>query len=202
VLDKQVGEIMDQLEKLGLAEQTLVIFTSDNGPHLEGGADPDFFNSNGPFRGYKRDLLEGGIRVPMIAHWPAKIAKGSKSDHISAFWDVLPTFAELVGQEINRNVDGISFLPSLLGKEQPKHEYLYWEFHERGGKQAVRMDNWKLIRRDVLKENPSTFLFNLENDPMEQQDLSSQYPERVTKMEQIMDSARKEDPEWPFLGVE
>src|SRR5690606_33308196 len=135
LLDRQVGEIVQKLEELGLAENTLIIFTSDNGPHLEGGADPDYFNSNGPFRGYKRDLYEGGIHVPMLAYWPGTVAAG-RSGHISAFWDFLPTFAELVGEEIDGPVDGLSLLPTLTGKEgQEEHAYLYWEFVELGGKQ-------------------------------------------------------------------
>ncbi|WP_423129994.1 arylsulfatase [Gaoshiqia sp. Z1-71] len=146
LLDKQVGEIFDKLKELGLDKNTLVIFTSDNGPHLEGGADPDYFDSNGPLRGYKRDVYEGGIRVPMIAWWPGKIKEGSVSDHISAFWDMWPTLAGLTGNEVPKEVDGISFLPTLLSQEgQQKHDYLYWEFHENGGRQAVRKDDWKLV---------------------------------------------------------
>ena len=198
LLDDQVGEIVAKLEELGLAENTLLIFTSDNGPHLEGGADPDYFNSNGPFRGYKRDLYEGGIRVPMIAYWPDKIAEGSQSNHISAFWDVLATVSDLTDLEVPGELDGISFLPTLLGQEQPQHEYLYWEFHEQGGKQAVRMGDWKGIKLDVLKENPKTLLFNLAKDPMEKEDLSKIHPEIVAEINKIMKSARVEDPEWPF----
>src|SRR5690606_36101126 len=198
LLDDQVGEIVAKLEELGLAENTLLIFTSDNGPHLEGGADPDYFNSNGPFSGYKRDLYEGGIRVPMIAYWPDKIAEGSQSNHISAFWDVLATVSDLTDLEVPGELDGISFLPTLLGQEQPQHDYLYWEFHEQGGKQAVRMGDWKGIKLDVLKENPKTLLFNLAKDPMEKEDLSKIHPEIVAEINKIMKSARVEDPEWPF----
>jgi arylsulfatase A-like enzyme len=115
LLDKQVGDILDKLKELGLDKNTLVIFSSDNGPHLEGGADPDYFDSNGPLKGYKRDLYEGGIRVPMIARWPGKIEPATKTDLISAFWDVMPTLADLIGAEITGNIDGISFLPTLLG---------------------------------------------------------------------------------------
>lgn len=153
-LDMQVGEIVTKLKDLNLYDNTLIIFTSDNGPHREGGADPDFFNSNGDLRGYKRDLYEGGIRVPMIATWDNMINKDSRTDHISAFWDFLPTISELVGVESPRNIDGISFLPTLSGNpsNQEKHEYLYWEFHELGGRQAVRKDNWKLVRYNVLNK--------------------------------------------------
>lgn len=202
LLDDQVGEIMEKLEKLGLSENTLVIFTSDNGPHVEGGADPDYFNSNGPFQGYKRDLFEGGIRIPMIAHWKGKIAEGSQSDHVSAFWDVMPTLSEIAGTEVPQEIDGKSFLPSLLGEEQPPHEYLYWEFHEQGGKQAVRMGDWKAIRLNILKGDPLTSLYHLKNDPMETQDLSEQHPEILAEALKIMETAREEDPEWPFFVQE
>ena len=128
LLDQQVGEVVAKLKELGLEKNTIIIFTSDNGPHLEGGADPDYFDSNGPLKGYKRDLYEGGIRVPMIACWPDKIAAGSKSDHVSAFWDVMPTVAELAGVKSPQKIDGISFLPTLLGKSGQKvHKSMYWE---------------------------------------------------------------------------
>lgn len=138
----------EKVEELGIAENTIIIFTSDNGPHTEGGADPDYFNSNGSFRGTKRDLYEGGIRVPMIAKWPNKIEPGSKTTHLSAFWDIFPTFMEIVGGENPDDLDGISFLPTLYGKEekQIQHDYLYWEFHEKGGRQAVRKGNWKAVK--------------------------------------------------------
>jgi arylsulfatase A-like enzyme len=190
LLDHQVGEIVQKVKDLGLSENTLIIFTSDNGPHLEGGADPDYFDSNGPLRGYKRDLYEGGIRVPMIAYWPETIHPGI-SDHVSAFWDVLPTFAALIGQPIPP-IDGISFLPTLLQQqEQPKHEYLYWEFHEKGGRQAVRKGNFKAVRYDVF-ENPNTTpeLYDLSKDIGEQQNIAEQYPWITTEMENIMATTR------------
>lgn len=203
VLDDQVGEIMKKVQELGLEERTIIIFTSDNGPHLEGGADPDFFNSNGPLKGYKRDLYEGGIRVPMLARWPGKIKKGSTTDHISAFWDVLPTLAALAGVEPAEDTDGISFLPTLLGNEgQQQHEYLYWEFHEQGRKQAVRMDDWKAIRVG-LSEDPDApvQLFNLARDIGENQNLADQHPGVVKKMKQFMQKEHVEDPAWPFLPM-
>jgi len=200
LLDDQVGEILAKLEELGLAENTLVIFTSDNGPHVEGGADPDFFNSNGPFQGYKRDLYEGGIRTPMLAKWPAKIKAGSKTDHISAFWDVLPTLTEIAGVAIPEDVDGISFLPALTGQEQQAHDHLYWEFHEQQGKQAVRKGDWKTVKLNALGEKPEFLLFNLAEDQEESRDLAEQHPEILTELIRIMDSGRVEDPEWPFLS--
>ncbi|MBD3383612.1 sulfatase-like hydrolase/transferase [candidate division KSB1 bacterium] len=131
LLDEQVGDIVAKVEELDLLENTLIVFSSDNGPHLEGGADPDYFNSNGPLRGYKRDLYEGGIRVPLIARWDGLHKKGESTDHVCAFWDILPTFCQIAGRSTPENIDGISFLPLLKGtvEEQKKHEYLYWEFH-------------------------------------------------------------------------
>jgi arylsulfatase A-like enzyme len=191
-LDKQVGEILDKLRETGLDKKTLVIFTSDNGPHAEGGANPAYFDSSGGLRGQKRDLYEGGIRVPMIAWWPGKVTPGAKTDHISAFWDVMPTFAELAGADVPGDIDSISFLPTLLDKEhkQKEHEYLYWEFHERGGKQAVRKGNWKAIRLQVKKDpNGPLELYNLSTDPQEKNNIASQNGDIVRQMEQIMRQA-------------
>ncbi|MEI6892629.1 MAG: arylsulfatase [Pontiella sp.] len=192
LLDDQVGEIVALTEKLGIAENTLIIFTSDNGAHQEGGADPDFFNSSGPFRGHKRDLFEGGVHVPMLAYWPGKIAAGSESDHISAFWDMVPTFNELAGVPIPDNTDGISMVSTLLGQgKQLEHKYLYWEFHERGGRIAVRMGKWKGVRYNVLK-NPTApmKLFNLDADPGEQKNVAAGHPETVAQIMGIMKKAR------------
>jgi arylsulfatase A-like enzyme len=199
LLDDQVGQIVAKLEEFDLLDNTLIIFSSDNGPHLEGGADPDFFNSNGPFQGYKRDLLEGGIHVPMIVSWPAQVKGGSQTNHISTFWDILPTFSDLVGVDTQGNLDGISFLPTLLAQDsQPTHTHLYWEFHERGGKQAVRMGKWKGIKRDVFSGNETIQLYDLDRNPGETEDLSAEYPEIVEEIRQLMQSSRNEDPEWPF----
>ena len=200
LLDKQVGEIVAKLKELGLEKNTLVIFSSDNGPHLEGGADPDFFDSNGPLRGYKRDLYEGGIRAPMIAFWEGKILAGSRTEHVSAFWDVLPTIAELTGAKTPENIDGISFLPTLTGKgKQLQHEYLYWEFHEQRGRQAVRKGNWKLVRSNVLEpENTTTELYNLATDIGEQNNVAVQNPEVVNELLRFMQTARTENEDFPF----
>lgn len=192
ILDRQVGEIVKRVEELGLTDNTLIIFTSDNGPHREGGADPDYFDSNGPYRGTKRDLYEGGIHVPMIASWPGKIMAGSQSDHISAFWDIFPTFASLAGAQPPAQTDGISMVPTLLGQgEQPRHEYLYWEFHEKGGRQAVRRGEWKAVRYNV-KKNPDSIvqLYNLTNDPGEEQDVAAEHPEIEQELRRIMEEAR------------
>lgn len=192
LLDRQVGEVLDKLKELGLDKNTLVIFSSDNGPHLEGGADPDYFDSNGPLKGYKRDLYEGGIREPMIAWWPGKIRAGTTSDHVSAFWDVMPTLAELAGIESPQNIDGISFLPVLLGKEdQKEHDFLYWEFHEKGGRQALRKDNWKLVRYQVLDSTKTTTeLYDLKSDISEEHNIAQEHPEVVQDLLKLMSRAR------------
>jgi arylsulfatase A-like enzyme len=193
ILDDQIGEIMQKLDSLGIAQNTLVIFTSDNGPHEEGGADPEYFDSNGPLKGVKRDLYEGGIRVPMIASWPGKIRAGSQTDHISAFWDVFPTLGDIADFEIPENLDGISFAPTLfnLPEAQKEHEYLYWEFHEKGGRQAIRMDNWKAVRYGVF-DNPNGIpeLYDLSNDISEEHDIADQHPDIIIAMENIFKKAR------------
>jgi arylsulfatase A-like enzyme len=200
-LDHHVGQIMQLLDELGIADNTIVIFTSDNGPHREGGADPDFFNSAAGFRGYKRDLYEGGIRVPMIASWPGKIKPGTTTDHISTFWDIMPTFAELANTSAPADIDGISFVPTLLGvNDQPEHEFLYWEFHELGGRQAVRKGDWKLVKVNVLNPTTTTTeLFDLSVDPFERNDLSGQYPDVVTELEELMTHSRRPSPQFPFI---
>jgi arylsulfatase A len=198
LLDDQVGEIVSKIKELGLEDNTIIIFTSDNGPHKEGGADPDYFNSNGPLRGYKRDLYEGGIRVPMIAKWKGKIAEGTKTDHISAFWDMMPTLAELSASKVNTAIDGVSFLPTLLDKGfQQKHNYLYWEFHELNGRQAVRKGNWKLVQYNVNK-NDSYQLFNIENDTAEAHNLASKMPKKVAELSKILKSSRTESGVFQF----
>lgn len=200
LLDKQVGEVLAKLKELGLEKNTLIIFTSDNGPHMEGGADPDYFDSNGPLKGYKRDLYEGGIRVPMIAFWEGKIVPGSKSKHISAFWDVMPTAAELAGVETPENIDGISFLPTLTGNEdQKQHEFLYWEFHEKGGRKALRKADWKLVQYDVFNpEITTTELYNLSSDIGEENNLASENPELVKELLGLMNTSRVDSEVFPF----
>ncbi|MCG6187637.1 arylsulfatase [Maribellus maritimus] len=200
LLDKQVGDIFTKLKELGIDDNTLVIFSSDNGPHLEAGADPDYFDSNGPLRGYKRDLYEGGIREPMIAWYPGKIKAGTTSDHVSAFWDVMPTIAELVEIETPKNIDGISFLPTLLGqKEQQQHDFLYWEFHERGGTQAVRKGDWKAV---LFVENGQFELYNLSNDKEERNNVAKDFPEVVGELKRLMREARISSKTFPFLSEE
>ena len=192
LLDVQVGEIVQKLKNLGIAENTVVIFSSDNGPHHEGGADPEYFNSNGQLRGLKRDVYEGGIRVPMIAWWPGKIKTGFSTNHISAFWDILPTVAEIAGGKPPENIDGISFLPTLTNSgEQKEHEYMYWEFHEKGGRTAIRKGNWKAVRYNVLKEPDTPVeLYDLSNDIGEDNNVASIHLEIASELTELMKKAR------------
>lgn len=199
LLDRQVGEIRKKVEELGIAENTLIIFTSDNGPHREGGADPDYFNSNAGLRGHKRDLYEGGIRVPMIAYWPQKIRANSTSDHVSAFWDFLPTACDIAQIDIPKGIDGISYLPELLGRDQKKHDHLYWEFLERGGKQAVRFGNWKGVRLNMDTDPEAAIeLYDLTDDLEEQHNIASEHPEIVAQMAAIMAQEHSRSQEFSF----
>jgi arylsulfatase A-like enzyme len=199
VLDDMVGEIIKKLKDSGIYENTMIIFSSDNGPHLEGGADPDYFDSNSIYRGYKRDLYEGGIREPMIASWNGKIKSGTVSDHPSAFWDVFPTLCEVSGSKIPDAVDGISFLPELLGKPQKKHQYLYWEFHEMGGRQAIRRGDWKLIKMNVSDPSKAiTELYDIKDDPEEKNNLAQSNPGIVKELYELMRSARTESAVFKF----
>jgi arylsulfatase A-like enzyme len=194
-LDADVGRVMQKLKDLKLDENTIVFFSSDNGPHKEGGGDPEFFKSAGPLRGLKRSLTDGGIRVPMIVRWPGKIKPGV-SDHVWAFWDFLPTAAELAGGKAPDGIDGLSVVSTLLGKgEQKKHEFLYWEFHEGGSKQAVRMDDWKGIRSKL--DSPLE-LYDLSKDIGEKTDLAGQHHEIVKKIEDYLKVARTESETWPL----
>ena len=198
LLDDQVGELVKKVKELGLEENTIFIFTSDNGPHKVAGADPNYFDSNGILKGYKRDLFEGGIRVPMIAKWKGKIKEGISTNHVSAFWDTMPTFADILNTKLNSETDGISFLPTLLesGKQQ-NHNYLYWEFHELQGRQAIRKDNWKLVKYKV-KETPEYFLYDLDSDPSETKNFSKEMPEKLNELKVLMVSARTESKDFKF----
>ena len=193
-LDRYVGDIVARLKELGIDKNTMIIFTSDNGPHLEGGADPDFFKSGGPLRGCKRSLYEGGIRIPYIASWPGKIPPGKVSDLPTAFWDFLPTAAELAGVHLRKSVDGISMVPELMGTgDQKKHDYLYWEFHEGGTKQAVRMGKWKGVRFGT--EEPLE-LYDLSTDIHEDMNIASKHPDIVAKIGEFLNHARTESKIW------
>ena len=196
-LDADVGMLLLHLRRLGLESNTVVFFTSDNGPHREGGNDPAFFASAGPFRGIKRDLYEGGIRVPMIVRWPGRIKPGSTSDLPWAFWDVLPTFAEIAGLPAVAKTDGISIVPTLLGEteRQPRHEFLYWEFHEKGSKQAVRMGDWKAVR---LSPGQPLELYDLKSDPGETKNVAEKNPVIISKIEEYLKTARVPSALWPL----
>lgn len=193
-MDRDVGRIMDHLRTSGLDDRTLVLFTSDNGPHREGGADPVFFGSSGSLRGIKRDLYEGGIRVPMIARWPGTVPAGRTSDHPWAHWDFLPTAVELAGASMPASTDGMSMVRALRGQAQPTHEFLYWEFHERGFQQAVRMGNWKAVR---LKAGAPLELYDLAGDPAETTDVASANPGVIAKVEAYLRTARTPSERWP-----
>lgn len=201
-LDRYVGRVLALLKELGLNDNTLVIFTSDNGPTYGriGGADSEFFHSAGPLSGLKGTVSEGGIRVPMIARWPGKIPAGRVTDHVSAFWDVLPTLAEVAAVQPPPHGDGISFLPTLLGSgPQKQHEFLLWEFYGYGGQQAVRMGDWKGVRQNCYKNpNGPIQLFNLRTDIAEQQNVASENPDIVKKIEQTMASQHTRSALWDF----
>ncbi len=199
-MDRNVGRIIDLVKELGLEENTLIMFTSDNGPTYAGGVDFDFFNSAGPLRGLKGSLYEGGIRVPFIARWKGRIEPGAKSDHIGASWDVLPTVAEFAGIAPEEDVDGISLVDTLIGNPgQKTHPYMYWEYRARNGNQAVRMGDWKALRRAIRKNPDSPLeLYNLGADLGETTDVSAENPEVVAELERIMDEARTESAEFPL----
>lgn len=191
-IDRSVGEIMSLLKERGEWENTIFIFSSDNGVHSVGGHDPEFFGSNGPFRGYKRDLYEGGIRTPFIVSWPKHIKEHRKTNHISAFWDFLPTVCDVVGVEAPDKTNGISYLPTLLGKEekQRKHEYVYYEFYEMGGKQSILKDGWKLIRLQVSKpEKTVEELYYLPDDIGEKSDLIENNRAKADELRNLMKQA-------------
>ncbi len=200
-LDRDVGLLMENLRMNKLDLDTVIIFTSDNGPHKEGGNDPEFFKSSGPFRGIKRDLYEGGIRVPAIVRWRGKIQPGSVSDQPWAFWDFLPTAIELAGakppEKLNGEaIDGISIVPTLLAREQKQtHEFFYWEFHEGGSKQAVRMGDWKGVR---LSPDKPLELYNLKSDPAEKENVAAAHADVCEKLESYLKGARTESKEWPL----
>ena len=194
-MDRDIGRILDLVRTRGLGERTLVVFTSDNGPHKEGGAEPEFFDSSGGLRGIKRDMYEGGIRVPMIASWPGVITPGTTSDYAAAHWDWFPTLTELAGLPPAKGLDGLSLVRALRGQSQPAHDFMYWEFHERGFQQAVRMSNWKAVR--LAKDKPLE-LYDLAADRKEATDVAAKHPDVVAKIEKYLATARTESPNWPI----
>jgi arylsulfatase A-like enzyme len=195
-LDRDVARLFDKIRRLGIDEDTIVFFSSDNGPHKEGGADPAFFNRSGPLQGFKRSLCDGGIRVPGIARWPGKVKAAAVSDLPWAFWDVLPTACDLAGVDPPAGIDGISIVPTLLGEGgQKRHEFMYWEFHEGGAsKQAVRMGDWKAVR---VWGGPLA-IYDLSTDISESKDVAAEHPDVVARIEDYLKTARTESEPWPL----
>ncbi|MCU0783125.1 MAG: arylsulfatase [Verrucomicrobia bacterium] len=195
-MDADIGKLVAKLKELKIDDDTVIFFSSDNGPHKEGGVAPNFFQSSGPFRGLKRDLTDGGIRVPMLVRWPAKIKPGQVSDFVWAAWDFLPTAAEIARVEPPKGMDGISVLPLLLGGTQTnRHELFYWEFHEQGFQQAVRVGDWKAIRAQAGEKLE---LYDVKADPGEKEDVADKNPETVKKIEELLKTARTGSDRWPI----
>ncbi len=198
-LDMMVGRVVERLEDYDLIEDTVIFFTSDNGPHSEAGNDPRFFDANGPFSGIKRALYDGGIRVPLIVQWKGKIEPGSTTSLVSGQVDFMATAVNIAGDDLEVPTNGISFLPTLLGKssEQVKHEYLYWEFYEQGSKQALRMGKWKAVRRPML--TGPIEVYDVTQDPAEENDLAKRRPEMLATFERIFHNARTPS-DWQLRG--
>ena len=199
-LDAYVGEVVKAIKARGEENNTLIIFTSDNGPHRENGGDPEFFNSNGGLRGIKRDMYEGGIRVPFIASWKNTIPASVTNPDNFAFWDMFPTFQQMAGLPVSKKVDGISILPALTGKKQIPHAFLYWEFHEGGGKQAVRWGKYKAVKLNVSTSSPAPLeLYDLEKDPSEKNNIAAGNSAVVKQMEKFIQESHVSDANWPLL---
>jgi arylsulfatase A len=194
-MDRDIGTIADRLRALGIDRRTLLMFVSDNGPHEEGGGAPEYFKSSGGLRGIKRDLYEGGIRVPFIASWPGTIPAGRVSAQPWAHWDMFPTLAEIAGAKAPPGLDGTSMARALRGQSQPAHDPFYWEFHERGFQQAARIGNWKGIR--LAKDAPLE-LYDLETDPRETTNVAAAHPDVVKRVDAYLKGARTENPLWPI----
>ncbi|MFI3290331.1 MAG: arylsulfatase [Opitutales bacterium] len=189
-LDSYVGDVFKKLEAEGILDNTIIIFSSDNGTHVEGGHNPKYWNSSASLRGNKRDMYEGGVRTPMLVYWKNKVQAGSKTSHISAFWDFLPTVADVIGVEAPKGLDGISYLPTLLGNaEQKEHNYLYWEFKEKGGKKAILQGDWKLVALNVTTKAIYE-LYNIADDRPEQKNLINTNPEKFQELKELLDKAR------------
>jgi uncharacterized sulfatase len=193
-LDAQVGKLLARLKAYGIDRNTLVIFSSDNGPHQEGKNNLEFFDANGPLRGMKRALYEGGIRVPFIARWPGRIKAGTTNDHIGYFGDLLATACELTKQALPAGLDSLSLLPAMRDQRAAQHKYLYFEFYEQGGRQAVRFGKWKAIREPMLTGKIE--LFDLTKDVGESNDVAAQHPGMVQQAARYLDEAHVEDPNW------
>jgi arylsulfatase A-like enzyme len=204
-IDLDVGRILAKLKELDLDQKTIVMFSSDNGPHQEGGHKMEFFNSNGSLRGMKRDLFEGGLRVPLIVRWTGHVRSNISTDHLCGFQDILPTLVAAAGGEVPDGIDGISFLPTLLGDDasQRKHEYLYWEFSEQGGKRAIRKGPWKLVQLQMGKPKPAApQLYHLLDDPSETTNLAEENPQLVQQLTALMEQAHTPSKKYPFTAAE
>ena len=187
-IDRNVGMVIDLLEKEGVLDNSIVIFSSDNGVHNVGGHDPEYFDSNGPFRGWKRDLYEGGIRTPFVVRWPGTIKPGSETDVVTTFWDFLPTVCEITRSTVPEGIQGISYLPVLKGKKMKRHhEIIYYEFYEKDGKQSIMTrDGWKLVRLNM--DFPGSIieeLYRIDEDEAEEHDLAAQFPDKVKELREM-----------------
>jgi arylsulfatase A-like enzyme len=199
-LDKYVGEIMSSVKAKGLEENTWILFASDNGPHKENGGDPQFFNSSGGLRGIKRDLYEGGIRDPLIVYKKGATKAGTVNNTPVVMYDLFPTFLEIAGVISNVKTDGQSVVRSFKGLQQTPHTYLYWEFHEGGGSQAVRLGDWKAVKLNVSKnKNAPIELYNLKDDPAEKKNVAGENPVIVRQVEKIFGEAHVSNKDWPLL---
>ena len=198
-MDADIGRLIDLLQELGIDKNTLIMFSSDNGPHNEAGHSPKTFQPSGELKGMKRSLTEGGIRVPMLARWPEKIAAGTVSNFVGSFQDVLPTLKELSGSPTKADTTGVSFVPTLLGKgQQSQHEYLYWEFYEQGSRQSVRFGDWTAIREPMF--DGEVKLFNLSNDLAQSSNVASDNPEVVARAIGFMEQAHQPNKNWTPRG--
>jgi arylsulfatase len=202
-MDRSVGRIMDKLKAAGLEKDTLVLFTSDNGPtHPSGGADSAFFNSAGKLRGLKGSLYEGGIRLPLIAYMPGVIRAGAEFDNPLYFPDMLPTLCEFAGAKVPAGLDGISFRPILTGGKQTAHEFLYWEFPAYGGQQAVIEGEWKAVRQNLTKGVVKTELYNLAKDESEKDDVAAKHPEVLARLEKRLKDEHTPNPNFPLPAID
>lgn len=194
-MDRDIARLTDLIRDRKLDQSTLILFISDNGPHQEGGGDPVFFKSSGGLRGIKRDLYEGGIRVPMIARWVGTVPAARVSDHVWAHWDILPTLTDAAGAKTPAGIDGMSMTRALRGEKQPAHDFMYWEFHERGFQQAVRAGKWKAVR---LNKDAPLELYDLSSDPSEAKNVAAEFPDVVAKIEKYLTTARSDSTQWPI----